>query len=175
MQLFEYYLEQTTYNNHPFDKCIDYVLYVPCENRPDVLEYVFRSYKYGDWLYITDIFPRIFADDSNCFKRFTSHEGYLVNMRCLALTCLHIFVQEIMALEPLSVLVISGSYEIGEKEQGASRKLKVYRYLFRSVLHKFNLRVFEMLDSNAFMIVKENSPLTDAEIKTKYLEFKKIR
>lgn len=175
MLLFEYRFDKITDKNPPFEETVDYILKVPCENRPDILDYVFRSYQYGEWLYITDIFPKMYADDPKCFKRFTSHEKYFVNMRRLAVTCVYIFVKEFMTRQPLSVMVISGSYEVGEKEEGPSRKLKLYQYFFRSILRELNLRAVDMLDKNAFMLVRDDSPLADSEIFSKYLEFKSNR
>lgn len=175
MQLFDYRPGKITKGNELFEEIVDYHLKVPCENCPEILDYIFRSYRYGEWLYITDIFPVMFENDRRCYKRFTSHEGYVVNMRRLAVTCLFAFVQEIMSRNPLGVMVISGSYEDGENENMPSRKLRLYNYFFQSILSELNIRKVDMFESNAFMLLREDSPLMDSDILLKYLEFKAKR
>lgn len=172
MELFDYSPAKITAGNALFDEIVDCHLRVPCENRAEILDYIFRSYRYGEWLYITDIFPAIFENDTRCFKRFTSHEGYTVNMRRLAVTCVFAFIQEILSRNPLGVMVISGSYEDAELEAGPSRKLRLYDYFFRPILSEFGLRKVNMFDNNAFMLLQENSILSASEISLKYLEFK---
>ena len=175
MKLYDYIPGKTSIGNRLFDEIVDYHLSVPCENRPEILDYIFRSYRYGKWLYITDVFPAMFENDSRCFKRFTSHEGYIVNMRKLAVTCLFAFVKEILSLNPLGVMVISGSYEVGENDSRPSRKLRLYNYFFQPYLRVLGIRQVDMFDHNAFMLLRDDSPLNDTDISLKYLEFKAKR
>lgn len=172
MQLFDYRPGKKTKGNALFEEIIDFLLRVPCRNCPETLDYIFRSYRYGEWLYITDIFPVMFENDSQCFRRFTSHEGYVVNMRRLAVTCLFAFVQEILRRDPLGVMVISGSYEEGENNSKLSRKLRLYNYFFQSIIAGLGIRQVNMFENNAFFLLRADSPLKDEEITSKYLEFK---
>lgn len=77
MQLFEYSYDKKIKGKYPFKETEDYILTVPCLNRKETLDYIFRSYRFRDYLYITDIFPKMFENDSRCFQRFTSREGLL--------------------------------------------------------------------------------------------------
>ena len=175
MQLFEYSFDKKEKGKFPFEETVDYVLTVPCVNRQEVLDYIFRSYRFRDYLYITDIFPRMFENDERCFRRFTSREGFAVNMRRLAVTCLAIFVRHFMEDDSKSAMVISGSYEDNETGKGASRKLKLYRYFFAPLLEEWNLRSVAMFEENAFILVRKDHPLPDAEIRQEYLDFKSTK
>lgn len=175
MKLFEYSYDKKIKGKYPFEETKDYILTVPCLNRLETLDYIFRSYRFRDYLYITDIFPKMFEHDSRCFQRFTSREGLAVNMRRLAVTCLVIFVRHIMDDNPKSAMVISGSYEDGELHEGASRKLKLYWYFFTPLLEELGLCSVEMFKENAFILINKNNPLSHAEIKKEYLDFKSIQ
>lgn len=175
MQLFEYSYDKKIKGKYPFKETEDYILTVPCLNRKETLDYIFRSYRFRDYLYITDIFPKMFENDSRCFQRFTSREGFAVNMRRLAVTCLAIFVKHIMNGNPQNAMVISGSYEDHEPHNGASRKLKLYQYFFMPLLEELGLYSIEMFEDNAFILVSKNNPLSHADIKKEYLDFKSIR
>lgn len=175
MQIYDYKYIKTATDRAPFDAVIDYGLKVPCTGRDVMLDYIFRSYRYGSWLYVTDIFPQMYENDNNCFKRFTSHEGLAVNMRRLSVTCVVIFVNHFIAQDPDSAMVISGSYAPGEPAEGMSRKLKLYRYFFMPLLDELDLRSVDMLDANAFILVSKGNCLSDDEIRQKYMEFKSVQ
>lgn len=175
IQIFEYGFDKAFKGDAPFEETIDYTLTVPCVNRDETLSYIFRSYRFGEYLYITDIFPKIFGNDNRCFRRFTSHEGFTVNMRRLSVTCLVIFVEHFMSEDVRRAMVISGSYEDNEPPHGPSRKLRLYNYFFSPLLDEFKLRSVEMIDENAFILVSRDNPLTDEEIKQNYLDFKATR
>lgn len=172
MEKIKYHLEERKYGNGQFNEITDYCLDVPCTNRADTLEYIYRLYKYEDHLFITDIFPRIFAGDSKCFQRFTSHEGYCVNMRKLAVTCLEIFVDEFISYDPDNIMVVSGSYEHGEPTDRPSRKLRLYWYFFSPLLDRLNLKTVDMTNRNAFLLLSKLSKLNEDEIKNSYIRFK---
>ena len=93
MQLFEYNFDKISKGAPPFEETIDYRLVVPCVNRDDTLLYIFRSYRFGEFMYITDVFPKMYENDERCFKRFVSREGFSINMKKLSVTCLAIFVE----------------------------------------------------------------------------------
>lgn len=156
----------------PFEEVIDYLLKVPCVNRPDVLDYIFRLYRYKENLYITDMFPKMFEDSPDCFKRFTSHEGYSVNMRRLSVCCLRIFVEHFVSDDKDKVMVISGSYAPQEQEQGASRKLRLYWHFFEPLLEELELRAVMMHEWNAFLLVSRHSEISDTIMESQYIEFK---
>ena len=175
MKLFEYCFDSSNKGNVPFQETIDYTLTVPCVNREETLFYIFRSYRFGEFLYITDIFPKRFENDDRCFRRFTSREGFSVNMRRLSVTCLMIFVEHFIKKDVRNAMVVSGSYEDNEPPHGPSRKLKLYHYFFSPLLSSLQLRSVEMMEGNAFILVSQNNPLTDEEIKQTYLDFKSMR
>ena len=50
MQLFEYNFDKTSKGTPPFEETIDYRLVVPCVNRDDTLLYIFRSYRFGEFM-----------------------------------------------------------------------------------------------------------------------------
>lgn len=174
MQLFEYRFDRIIRGEDPFPETVDYLLTVPCVNRNDTLIYIFRAYCFKSFLYITDFFPKMYEDDSRRFRRFTSHEGYSVNMRRLSVTCLAIFVEHFIKVDPRKAMVISGSYQDGEKPEGPSRKLRLYRYFFYPLLDQFQLRSVEMMEQNAFILTSRSSPIPDEEIRHSYLTFKAL-
>lgn len=172
MEIVDYQYAKTVYNHPPFEEIVDYDLKVPCTNKEVVVDYIFRSYRYKAYLYITDIFPKIYEHDSKCFQHITSREGYAVNMRQLSVSCLVIFVKHFTGKEKESAMVISGSYEIGEPTGGVSRKLKLYRYFFFPLLESLELRSVDMFEQNAFILVHKDSVRAADEIRQEYMNFK---
>ena len=170
--MIEYSFSKTVHNEHPFDEVTDFLLKVPCQGKADTIDYIYRLYRFGADLYITDIFPKMYEGDSRCFKRFTSHEGYNVNMRSLAVSCLRIFVNEIISANHDAVMVVSGSYADGEDEDGPSRKLKLYWYCFKPLLGELNLRMVDVSGHNAFMLLRGDSGVSDDLLMRQYLAFK---
>ena len=175
MERIEYHFEERKVGGSLFEEIIDYGLNVPCTNRADMLDYIYRLYRFEDHLYITDIFPRMFADDSKCFQRFTSHEGYTINMKQLAVTCLEIFVAEFISKNKDSIMVVSGSYEPGEATDKPSRKLRLYWYFFSPLLDRLDLKTVDMSDRNAFLLLSRQSALREEDIKKNYIRFKKAQ
>lgn len=157
-----------------FDEIIDYLLKVPCVNRDDVLDYIFRLYRYGSNLYITDMFPKIYENDPNCFKRFTSHDGFSINMRRLSVCCLRIFVEHFVKNDNKAVMVVSGSYAPTEEEHGASRKLRLYWHFFEPLLEECNLRAIMMTEWNAFLLISNDALIDEALLKDTYIKFKNL-
>lgn len=170
----EYRYLKSTGPNGRFEEVIDYLLKVPCVNREDVLDYIFRLYRYDTHLYITDMFPKMWENDPNCFKRFTSHDGFSINMRKLSVCCLRIFVEHFIKNNIDSVLVISGSYAPTEEEHGASRKLRLYWHFFEPLLEELNLKAIMMSEWNAFLLVSNDSKTDTTLLKDTYLKFKNL-
>lgn len=170
----DYTFLKTTHDTPPFDSVTDFLLKVPCTNRPETLDYVYRLYCYDKYMYITDMFPQMYAGDPRCFKRFTSHEGYSVDIRKLSVCCLQIFVDEFVKSDSSAVMVVSGSYEPGEEEKGPSRKLKLYWYFFKSLLDGLHLRVIDMWQQNAFLLTSVDNPHENSELSDIYLKFKSL-
>lgn len=175
MQLFEYNFDKISKGAPPFEETIDYRLVVPCVNRDDTLLYIFRSYRFGEFMYITDVFPKMYENDERCFKRFVSREGFSINMKKLSVTCLAIFVEHFIKNNERRCMVISGSYEDNENPEGASRKLRLYNYFFKPLLEQLNLRSVDMFEENAFILVSKSSTLSNEEIRQEYLTFKSMR
>ena len=173
MRDIKYCFDKRTENDGLFREIIEYSLKVPCVNRTDILDYIYRLYRFEEHLYITDIFPLIFANDNKCFQKFTSHEGYRVNMRQLAVTCLEIFTNDFISKDKDDIMVISGSYESGETTDKPSRKLRLYWYFFRPLLDELDLDVVDMADVNAFMLFSKSSSHHKETIKDCYIRFKK--
>lgn len=169
----KYFFNKRTENDGLFREIIDYSLKVPCVNRTDILDYIYRLYRFEDHLYITDIFPLMFANDNKCFQKFTSHEGYSINMKQLAVTCLEIFANDFISKDKNHIMVISGSYEPREATDKPSRKLRLYWYFFSPLLERLNLDVVDMSDKNAFMLYSKFSSHNKGNIKECYLRFKK--
>ncbi len=175
MRLYNYETACVKKGDYPFPEIVDYKITVPCLNREDTLIYIFRSYCYGSYLYITDYFPQLYENDSRRTSRFTSHEGYSINMRQLSVTCLAIFVEHFIKNDLRKAMVISGSYQDNENKCGPSRKLKLYQYFFYPLLTQLNLRSVEMMEYNAFILTCRENPISDNEIRQCYLAFRKIK
>jgi hypothetical protein len=161
-----------TENNSPFSKIEDYEIDVPCLNKNEKIKYLFRSYCFRDYLYITDIFPSMWEGQDDCFKRIISREGYSVNMRKLSVTCLAIFAKHYMAGHINNAMVISGSYEYGEDDSNVSRKLRLYWAFFSPLLEKLFLRAIQIRELNAFVLINKNSCMEDCKIIKDYSDFK---
>lgn len=171
MDIYDYRYDRK-YNQEPFDEIVEYILKVPCTNCNGTIEYVFRSYRYSENIFITDMFPKIYENNPDCFKTLTSHEGYSVNMRRIAITCLVIFIRNFISANNKNAMVISGSYGKGEKQVGMSRKLRLYWYFFSSLLNDLNLRAINLFQHNAFILVSRECTVDDSVFAGKYLRFK---
>ncbi|MFV0419375.1 MAG: hypothetical protein ACK5KT_11675 [Dysgonomonas sp.] len=156
-----------------FGEIKDYELDVPCIDTGVELKYIFRSYRFNTYLYITDIFPAMWENDNDCFKRILSHEGNRVNMRRLSVTCLLAFKEHYIRQDIDSAMVISGSYEYGENETAVSRKLRLYWAFFAPLLDLLSLRVVQISSLNAFVLIDKNSAKKDRDIVEEYITFKK--
>lgn len=170
----EYGYLKSTGQTGAFEEVIDYLLKVPCVNRDDILDYIFRLYRYGEHLYVTDMFPLLYENDDNCFKRFTSHDGFSVNMRRLSVCCLRIFAEHFIKNNKNAVMVISGSYAPSEEEHGESRKLRLYWHFFEPLLEELNLKAVMMTEWNAFLLLSNNSELDETILKKTYIKFKTL-
>lgn len=164
-------LQDSSKKSSLFSEIKDYELTVPCLNK-DEIKYIFRSYCYNSYLYITDIFPAMWDGLDDCFKRIISREGYAVNMRKLSVTCVYIFVKHYISASEDNAMVISGSYEYGEDESNISRKLRLYWAFFSPLLDLLSLRAVPIWELNAFVLVDKNCSLKDEVIVSDYRNFK---
>jgi hypothetical protein len=158
--------------NTPFSKIEDYEIVVPCLNKDENIDYLFRSYCFRSYLYVTDIFPAMWDGSNDCFKRIISREGYTVNMRKLSVTCLAIFIKHYIGNHVDSAMVVSGSYEYGEDNSNVSRKLRLYWAFFAPLLEKLSLRAVCIPELNAFVLVDKNSSVSDQKVVRDYGDFK---
>lgn len=156
-----------------FKEIKDYELDVPCIDTGVELKYIFRSYRFNTYLYITDIFPAMWENDNDCFKRILSHEGNRVNMRRLSVTCLVAFKEQYISQHTDSAMVISGSYEYGEDETAVSRKLRLYWAFFAPLLDDLSLKAVQISRLNAFVLIDKNNAKKDRDIVEEYITFKK--
>jgi hypothetical protein len=163
----------STGNDSPFSKIEDYEIDVPCINKNESIKYLFRSYCFRDYLYLTDIFPAMWNGQDDCFKRIISREGYSVNMRKLSVTCLAIFVKHYIKSYMDNAMVVSGSYEYGENETNVSRKLRLYWAFFSPILERLSLRAVPIWELNALVLINKDSNLEDHKIIKDYSDFKK--
>lgn len=159
--------------NALFNEIKDYELDVPCVDTGYELKYLFRTYRFNSYLYITDIFPAMWENEKDCFKRILSHEGHRVNMRKLSVTCLVAFKEHYIKYDTNAAMVISGSYEYGENENQISRKLRLYWAFFQPLLDELSLRVVQIPELNAFVLIDEGSGIEAYRIKEDYQTFKK--
>ena len=176
ISIFPYrYLKVKHYDdpNALFNEIKDYELDVDCIETGTELKYLFRTYKFSSYLYITDIFPAMWENEKDCFKRLLSHEGHRVNMRKLSVTCLIAFKEHYIKHAIDSAMVISGSYEYGEDVNQISRKLRLYWAFFQPLLEKLSLKVVQIPELNAFVLIDRNSGIESNHIKEDYQTFKK--
>lgn len=176
ISIFPYrYLKTQLYTEQDslFREIKDYELDVPCLDTGQELKYLFRTYRFNSYLYITDIFPAMWENEKDCFKRILSHEGHRVNMRRLSVTCLVAFKEYYIKYDINSAMVISGSYEYGEDEKQVSRKLRLYWSFFEPLLDILSLRVIQIEELNAFVLTDKKSDIEPYRIKEDYQTFKK--
>lgn len=172
MYSYKYMNSFSTGNESPFSKIEDYEIDVPCLNKNENIKYLFRSYCFRDYLYITDIFPAMWNGQDDCFKRIISREGYSVNMRKLSITCLAIFVKHYIESHIDNAMLVSGSYEYGEDDSNISRKLRLYWDFFSPILKSLSLRAVQIWELNAFVLINKNSNIEDHKIIKDYSDFK---
>ncbi len=159
-------------NETLFDEIIDFEIDVPCQNRDEIIVYILRFYKYKGYLCINDYFPTMWENQSDCFARKTSSEGYTVNIKTISLTCLFIFIKEILSKNQDCTMVVCGSYELGENTTRISRKLKLYKWFFYPLLENLKLKSVEVLELNAFIIASQETKISEHQIKSDYHHFK---
>ncbi len=156
-----------------FSEIADYAVDAVDLGCGNTVPYTCRSYRYDGFLYITDIFPSAWDNDPLCFKRIISREGTPVNMRRVSVTCLVLFTEQYTSRDKNAVMVVSGSYAPGEKEEGPSRKLKLYRAFFEPLIERLGLRILHSSTMNAFMLMDRRACVTDEQVENSYAEFKK--
>ena len=166
------FLEKKTTAGSKTNEFEQYVIDAWCTNRNEKIEYLLNLYRYGTYLYISDILPRLWENEPDCFTRFTSHEGYAVNMKKISITCLYIFFENVANRNNDAALVISGSYQAGEDKLKDSRKLKLYKYFFLPYLFELHLRLIGIEGMNAFVLIKKESALQNETIINDYKKFK---
>lgn len=158
-----------------FKSIEQYKFRVSCLNRTEKLDYLLNFYLFNSYMYITDFFPAVWEKDPDCFKKLTSSEGFLINIRKTILSCFYIYHREINPSPSNKAMVLSGSYLTGEEplpEIGISRKLKIYREIFKPLVNQYNYRFVDIFEKNAVIVVKQNSKPDDIEIISDYLSFK---
>ena len=121
-------------------------------------------------LWITDIYPEIWADDENRCRRFTSHEGIRIDFRKISNTSVFAFLKDFQ--ENDGVMVISGSYQDEENRRADSRKLRLYRYFFNELKGRLDFDIVESEGMNAFFIFKAGSSISHDIIKAQYETFR---
>ena len=158
--------------NSLFSEVIDYEIDAQCVQSSAIIPYLFRSYLFGKSLYITDIFPKMWENENDCFKRIISREGYAVNMRRLSVTCLYIFFHHHAERDATAIMVVSGSYEPQEDEAQVSRKLRLYWAFFQPLFETLSIKAVKMFDLNAFALLRKDNPISEEQIINHYKLFK---
>jgi len=160
-------------NGAIFSEITDFNLQVPCLDTGVTLKYIFRVYKFNDYLYITDMFPAHWENEKDCFKRILSHEGNRVNMRQLSITCLVAFREYYIKSDNTAAMVVSGSYQYGEDDSGVSRKLRLYWMFYKPLLETLSLRAIQITELNAFVLTDKDNSMENLRIIEDYRRFKK--
>lgn len=101
-------------------------------------------------LWITDIYPEMWAEDPNRCRRLTSHENIHINFQRISNTSVKIYLNEFPA--DGTVMIISGSYQQEENQTEDSRRLKLYRFFFNKLKTSENFEITEATGLNGFFI-----------------------
>jgi len=160
-------------NGALFSEITDFNLQAPCLDTGITINYIFRVYRFNDYLYITDVFPARWENEKDCFKRILSHEGNRINMRQLSVTCLAAFHEYYIKSEKTAAMVISGSYQYGEDENSVSRKLRLYWAFFEPLLETLSLRAVQIRELNAFVLTDKDNSMENLRIIEDYRRFRK--
>ncbi|MDD3875719.1 MAG: 4Fe-4S cluster-binding domain-containing protein [Bacteroidales bacterium] len=158
-----------------FKKKIQFEIKARSLNTMEPINYLLNFYEFGVYMQITDIFPAAWENERNCFERLTSKEGVFVNMKKLSVTSLIIFIREFLPLNQNAAMVISGSYEPLEDKKDISRKLKLYKKIFNSMLKNCKLKIIDVLELNAFIILSNESSTNEEKLIKDYYCFKNFK
>lgn len=137
-----------------------------------IIPYLLDFMKYGR-LWITDIYPEIWANEKDRMTRFTSHEGIIIDFRKISNTSVYLFLRDFKNIN--EVMVISGSFQINENKDGESRKLGLYRYFFSRLRNILNFKIIEVPCMNAFFIIHPECNINDKEFINEYRIFRNRR
>jgi len=160
-------------NGALFREITDFNLEAPCLDTGVMLKYIFRVYRFNDYLYITDVFPAKWENEKDCFKRILSHEGNRINMKQLSITCLTAFREYYIKRDKTAAMVISGSYQYGEDDGNVSRKLRLYWAFFEPLLETLSLRAVQIRELNAFILTDKDNSMENLRIIEDYRTFRK--
>jgi len=161
--------------NALFSEITDFNIQLPCLDTGVMLEYIFRAFRFNDYLYITDMFPVKWENEKDRSKRILSREGNRINMRKLSATCLVAFYEHYMKHDNDATMVIRGSYQHGEKEEGVSRKLPIYWAIYEPLFETLSLKAVKIFELNAFVMTPKNSRIEDQRIIEDYRTFRKLQ
>lgn len=138
----------------------------------DTIPYLLDFMKIGN-LWITDIYPEMWAENSDRCKRLTSHENIHINFERISNTSVKVFLDDFP--RDGSVMVISGSYQDEENKEGDSRRLRMYRYFFNRLKKHLPIQINEIQESNGFFISHAEASTDNKSLIQQYKEFRASR
>lgn len=121
-------------------------------------------------LWVTDIYPEMWANDHDKCHRFTSHEGIHINFQRISNTSVYVFLRDFADMG--EVMVISGSYQENETQSVDSRKLKLYRYFFNKLKNDLQFEIVEAPGLNGFFICHPGVSMDFLSLFNEYKTFK---
>lgn len=124
-------------------------------------------------LWITDIYPEMWAEYSDRCRRLTSHENIHINFERISNTSVKVFLEDFP--QDGSVMVISGSYQDDEEKEGDSRRLCMYRYFFNKLKKHLPIQIIEIPETNGFFISHADAFIDKLSLIQKYKEFRASR
>ena len=174
--IYEYHLLKTEDRKKRLNRILQYRFSVNDLISSDQINYKLYFYRFKSYLFITDYFPETWENNSNRVnKLLCKEENKRVNIRKITLTCIGIFHNEISAKNMDAAFVANGSLVVDEKklpELNISRKLNIYWTILKPWAKQFNYRIIEVLEYNAIILIKNESKLSDQQIRDDYIEFK---
>lgn len=155
--------------NSEVDHWIQYRMLAENSDNGEIVPYLLDFMRTGR-LWITDIYPEMWANDSNKCHKFTSHEGIHINFQRISNTSVYVFLRDFVNTE--EVMVISGSYQDNETQSFDSRKLKLYRYFFNKLKDDLQFEIIEAPGLNGFFICHPGVSMDFSSLFNEYKTFK---
>lgn len=138
----------------------------------DMIPYLLDFMKIGG-LWITDIYPEMWAEKSDRCKRLTSHENIHINFERISNTSVKVFLDDFP--RDGSVMVISGSYQDDEDKEIDSRRLRIYRFFFNKLKQHLPIQIIEIPESNGFFISHADASTKNQSLIQQYKDFRASR
>ncbi len=176
MQIFPYRFSKKKERNDHFEYLHQFSFSADNLEGKNPVDYLVNFYRYKQYLYIIDFFPKEWNNQPDCTNKILCREEEArVNFRKITKTCFMIFHHEISPIHEDAALVISGSLTKDEQPLpglNISRKLNFYQQILEPIAQSLNYRMIKIFEHNTIIFIKKTSTLSDEKIIKDFVQFK---